>query len=77
MNYTEYTNPKATEASRKLAVATLVIALVGIIAAVYVISSGAHALWGLLIMLLVVSCVLLRPRAERTIVERILAKEEA
>ena len=53
------------------------IALVGIIAAVYVISSGAHALWGLLIMLLVVVCVLLRPRVEHSIVERILAEEEA
>ena len=76
MNYTEYTNPKATEASKKLARATLLVALVGILAAVYVIASGAHTVWGLLIMVLVVACVMLRPQFESMIVEKILAEDQ-
>ena len=72
MNYTEYTNPKATEASKKLAIATLLIALIGIIAAVYVIASGAHSVWGLLIILIVLAVIMLRPRIESILVARIL-----
>ena len=34
MNYNEYANPKATQISKNLAIATLVIAFVGIVAAI-------------------------------------------
>ena len=77
MNYTEYSNPKATEASKKLAIATLMIALIGIIAAVYVIGSGAHSVWGVLIILIVLAVVLLRPRVEGILVARILNEDNA
>ncbi len=75
MNYTEYTNPKATETSKKLAIATPMIALIGIIAAVYIIASGAHSVWGVLIILIVLAAVLLRPRVEGILVARILDED--
>ena len=34
MNYNEYSNPKATQASKNLAITTLIIAILGIVAAV-------------------------------------------
>ena len=77
MNYTEYTNSKATEASKKLAIATLLIALIGIIAAVYVIASGAHSVWGLLIILIVLVVIMLRPRVEGMLVARIMDEDNS
>ena len=75
MNYNEYSNPKATKASKILATATYLLALIGIIAAVMVIASGVHSLWGLLIILAVLAIVLLRPRIEGMIVAGIIKKD--
>ena len=76
MNYNQYDNPKATQASKMLAIVTYVIAIVGIIAFVVLMSSGVHSVWGLLIILVVFALVLLRPRIEAAIVARIVEKSE-
>lgn len=72
MNYNQYTNPKATQASKTLATATFLIALIGIVAAVKLMAKGVHPLFAILIILAVLMLVLLRPRIESRIVTKIL-----
>ena len=70
MNYNEYTNPKATQISKNLAIATLVIALVGIVAAILLLMKELM-LPALLLIIAVLSFVLSRGYIEAWLVSRI------
>ena len=70
MNYNQYSNPKATQASRNLAVATLILALLGIIVAVLLMMKE-QVLPALGVMIVVAAFVLGRGQIEAWIVGRI------
>ena len=70
MNYNEYTNPKATQISKNLAIATLVIALVGIVAAILLLMKELM-LPALLLIIAVLAFVLSRGYIEAWLVSRI------
>ena len=70
MNYNEYTNPKATQISKNLAIATLVIALVGIVAAIMLLMKELM-LPALLLIIAVLAIVLSRGYIEAWLVSRI------
>ena len=70
MNYNEYTNPKATQVSKNLAIATLVIALVGIVAAILLLMKELM-LPALLLIIAVLAFVLSRGYIEAWLVSRI------
>ncbi len=74
MNYNQYSNPKATQASRNLAVATLILALLGIIAAVLLMMKE-QVLPALGVMIVVAAFVLGRGQIEARIVGRIGAED--
>ena len=69
MNYNEYTNPKATQISKNLAIATLVIALVGIVAAIMLLMKELM-LPALLLIIAVLAIVLSRGYLEAWLVSR-------
>ena len=69
MNYNEYTNPKATQISKNLAIATLVIALVGIVAAIMLLMKELM-LPALLLIIAVLAIVLSRGYLEALLVSR-------
>ena len=71
MNYNEYTNPKATQVSKNLAIATLVIALVGIVAAIMLLMKELM-LPALLLIIAVLAIVLSRGYIEAWLVSRIV-----
>ena len=75
MNYNEYSNPKATRVSRNLAIATLVIALVGIVAAIMLMMKE-KMLPALLIIVAVLGVVLCRGYIEAWLVSRIPGEQE-
>ena len=70
MNYNEYTNPKATQISKNLAIATLVIAFVGIVAAIMLLMKELM-LPALLLIIAVLAIVLSRGYIEAWLVSRI------
>ncbi len=70
MNYNEYINPKATQISKNLAIATLVIALVGIVAAIMLLMKELM-LPALLLIIAVLAIVLSRGYIEAWLVSRI------
>ena len=74
MNYNQYSNPKATQASRNLAVATLILALLGIIVAVLLMMKE-QVLPALGVMIVVAAFVLGRGQIEARIVGRIGAED--
>ena len=74
MNYNEYSNPKATQISKNLAVATLVIALLGIVAAI-MLMMREQMIPALLIIVVVAIIVLFRGYIEAWIVNRIVDDE--
>lgn len=76
MNYNEYTNPKATQISKNLAIATLVIALVGIVAAILLLMKELM-LPALLLIIAVLSFVLSRGYIEAWLVSRIVREDSA
>ena len=73
MNYNEYTNPKATQISKNLAIATLVIAFVGIVAAIMLLMKELM-LPALLLIIAVLAIVLSRGYIEAWLVSRITEK---
>ena len=75
MNYNQYNNPKATQASKYLATATFVIALVGIIVCIMLLARQSM-IPGLAVIMAVAALVLCRPRIEARIVNRILNSED-
>lgn len=77
MNYNQYSNPKATQASRNLAIATLLIALIGIIGVIMILMSGKYILPALLILIAILALVLCRPMIEAKIVERIIQEDDS
>ena len=70
MNYNEYANPKATQISKNLAIATLVIAFVGIVAAIMLLMKELM-LPALLLIIAVLAIVLSRGYIEAWLVSRI------
>lgn len=70
MNYNEYTNPKATQISKNLAIVTLVIALVGIVGAIMLLMKELM-LPALLLIIAVLAIVLSRGYIEAWLVCRI------
>lgn len=76
MNYNEYTNPKATQISKNLAIATLVIALVGIVAAIMLLMKELM-LPALLLIIAVLAIVLSRGYIEAWLVSRIVREDSA
>ena len=72
MNYNQYTNPKATQISRNLAVVTFVSALIGILTAVGIIAMGGHPLWSMLIIVLAFALFVFRPRIEAFLVKKLI-----
>ena len=76
MNYNEYTNPKATQVSKNLAIATLVIALVGIVAAIMLLMKELM-LPALLLIIAVLAIVLSRGYIEAWLVSRIVREDSA
>ncbi len=70
MNYNEYTNPKATQISKNLAIATFVLALVGIVAAIMLLMKELM-LPALLLIIAVLAIVLSRGYIEAWLVSRI------
>ncbi len=70
MNYNEYTNPKATQISKNLAIATLVIALIGIVAAIMLLMKELM-LPALLLIIAVLAIVLSRGYIEAWLISRI------
>jgi len=76
MNYNEYTNPKATQISKNLAIAMLVIALVGIVAAILLLMKELM-LPALLLIIAVLAIVLSRGYIEAWLVIRIVREDSA
>ena len=76
MNYNEYANPKATQISKNLAIATLVIALVGIVAAIMLLMKELM-LPALLLIIAVLAIVLSRGYIEAWLVSRIAREDSA
>ncbi len=76
MNYNEYANPKATQISKNLAIATLVIALVGIVAAIMLLMKELM-LPALLLIIAVLAFVLSRGYIETWLVSRIAGDDTA
>ncbi len=74
MNYNEYTNPKATQISKNLAIATLVIALVGIVVAIMLLMKELM-LPALLLIIAVLAIVLSRGYIEAWLVSRIAGED--
>ena len=70
MYYNEYTNPKATQISKNLAIVTLVIALVGIVGAIMLLMKELM-LPALLLIIAVLAIVLSRGYIEAWLVSRI------